>query len=501
MDSDKQYDDIDSVLGDFGIDDKKEETSFKNNYTSKYEIPKTKDDSNSKTIENYIIGNFLINPQLIEEYFNLLNVDDFFFEENKELFLSIKKSLEFNNINDLDLIKEYYIKKSKLSPSECFSKIDNLISYIESINSKLDNNLIIDKYSAYIKTLKVYSADRKTKEIFRTYIKSNDKSPDDIYNNLKEVSSNVLNVYESAIVSKGGTKSVKDIMLEHFNKIRENIQNDSDEIEGSYSTGFDAWDEHLGFFSDTDLIIVPGRPSMGKTALSIQLALNMAKKGVEVLYFSVEMDETDITMRLLSNLSKVSFKKIKSLDLTEDESIKVEKAIAKLENLQIQINSSISNIDELKFEHKKWYNNTIKGKNKKGIVIVDYLQKLEISGRERVTRAEEISRISSTLKKDIAKKFKTPVVALAQLNRELEKRPNKRPIMSDLKESGAIEQDADYILAIYRDIVYNKTTAKENVVEIICLKNRNGPIGTILMDCDIKYNYFIELKDTQFVST
>lgn len=489
----KNYDDMDSLLDDFGAN-KKDNSK----YSVSYELPKSQDYSNSKIIENYIIGNFLVKSQLIGEYFDLLLIDDFFFEENKELFLAIKKSIDFNGVNDLGLIKEYYIKNSKLSPSECFSKIDNLISYVNEINSELDNNKIIDKYSAYVKTLKVYSADRQTKEVFREYIKTNKKSPDDIFQNLQKISNKVSEISESAIVSTGSTLSVKDIMSEHFKKIKENIKNDSDDVSVDIPTGFSLWDETIGLFSETDMVVVPGRPSMGKTAMSVQMAINLAKKGMEVLYFSVEMDKTDITMRMLSNLSKISLKKIKALDLTKEEFIKVEKAIIRLEKLPIQINNSIKTVSELKFEHKKWYNNTIKGTNKRGIFIVDYLQKLEGDGKGK-NRTEEISYISKTLK-DIAKDFKTPAVVLAQLNRDLEKRPNKRPIMSDLRESGAIEQDADYILALYRDVVYNKSTGKENEIEIICLKNRNGPIGTIYMRCDVKYNIFIESEDSKFVS-
>lgn len=488
----KNYDDMDSLLDDFGSN--KEDSS---KYSSSYKLPKTEDYSNSKIIENYIIGNFIVKSQLIVEYFDLLTIDDFFFEENKELFLAIKKSIEFNGVNDLGLIKEYYIKNSKLSPSECFSKIDSLISYANKVNSELDNNKIIDKYLAYVKTLKVYSADRQTKEIFREYIKTNKKSPDDIFQNLQKISNKVTDISESAVVSTGSTLSVKDIMSEHFNKVKENINNNNNESVDT-PTGFDLWDSTIGSFSETDMVVIPGRPSMGKTAISIQLALNLARKGIEVIYFSIEMDKTDITMRMLSNLSKVNFKKIKDLNLTSEEFIKVEEAIHKLNKLPILINNSIKTISELKLEHKKWYNNTIKGTDKKGVFITDYLQKLEDNGKWK-TRTEEISYISKVLK-DIAKEFKTPAIVLAQLNRELEKRPNKRPIMSDLRDSGAIEQDADYILMLYRDVVYNKSTGKENEIEIICVKNRNGPIGTIYMKCDVKYNIFIESEDSKFVS-
>ena len=494
----KNYDEMNDFLNDFGA---KENTQYEpkenNTYSSRYELPKTPDSSNSKNIENYIIGNYLLKFQLIGEFFEILLVDDFFFDENKELFLAINKSLEFNGVNDLGLIKEYYIKNSKLTPSECFSKIDSLISYTNNINSEMDNDKIIEKYSAYIKILKVYSADRKTKNVFREYIKTNKKSPDDIFNGLQEISKRVTDISESAVVSTGTTLSVKDIMSEHFNKIKENINNNNN-ASVNITTGFDLWDDTIGSFSETDMVVIPGRPSMGKTALSIQLAINLAKKGIEVIYFSIEMNETDITMRMLSNLSKISFKKIKELDLTSEESVKVEDAIQKLGKLPIKINNSIKTISELKLEHKKWYNNTIKGTNKKGVFITDYLQKLEDKGKWK-TRTEEISYISKTLK-DIAKDFKTPAVVLAQLNRELEKRPNKRPIMSDLRDSGAIEQDADYILMLYRDIVYNKTTAKENEIEIICVKNRNGAIGTIYMKCDVKYNIFIESEESKFVS-
>jgi replicative DNA helicase len=256
------------------------------------------------------------------------------------------------------------------------------------------------------------------------------------------------------------------------------------------ATGFIDLDKQTSGLQKGDLVIVAGRPSMGKTALALNIAENVAlAEGLPVVVFSMEMSGEQLASRLLGSVGRVDQSRMRTGKLQDDEWPRVTDAIARLSNTQILIDEtgSLSSL-ELRARARRIARNfggTL------GLVVIDYLQLMSGSGAEN--RATEISEISRSLK-SLAKELQCPVVALSQLNRGLEQRPNKRPIMSDLRESGAIEQDADLIMFIYRDEVYHPdTTTDKGIAEIIIGKQRNGPIGTVRLSWQGPYTKFDNL--------
>lgn len=246
-----------------------------------------------------------------------------------------------------------------------------------------------------------------------------------------------------------------------------------------------------------DLIIVAARPSMGKTTFAMNLAEGVLfHENLPVVVFSMEMPAESIVMRLLSSWGQINQTHLRSGQMSEDEWVKMMGAITHLQEKQLYIDDSTAlPPSELRSRCRRIAKNH---DGKMGMVIVDYLQLMKVPNLSG-NRVEEISEISRSLKA-LARELNCPVVALSQLNRSLENRPNKRPIMSDLRESGAIEQDADLITFIYRDEVYNENSDHKGVAEIIIGKQRNGPIGTVRLGFEGQYTRFVNLTPEMYMS-
>jgi len=242
-------------------------------------------------------------------------------------------------------------------------------------------------------------------------------------------------------------------------------------------TGFADLDRMTSGFQPGDLVVIAGRPSMGKTALALNIGESVAlNTGMPVAVFSMEMGASQLAMRLIGSVGRLDQHKLRTGRLQPDDWDKLSGALGRLNEAPILIDETPAlNAIEVRSRARR----LMKQYGKLGLVIVDYLQLMQASTQGE-NRATEISEISRAMK-SLAKELQVPVVALSQLNRSLEQRPNKRPVMSDLRESGAIEQDADVILFIYRDEVYNAETQEKGVAEIIISKQRNGPIGTVFL--------------------
>jgi replicative DNA helicase len=238
----------------------------------------------------------------------------------------------------------------------------------------------------------------------------------------------------------------------------------------------------------SDLIIIAGRPSMGKTSLALNIAENVAiEKKLPVAVFSMEMASNQLTTRLIGSVGKVDQHKMRTGQLDDDDWEKLTDALGQLNEAPIHIDEgSALNSFEVRARSRRLQRQA----GQLGLIVVDYIQLMAApGGKQGENRATEISEISRSLKA-LAKELNVPVVALSQLNRSLEQRPDKRPVMSDLRESGAIEQDADVILFIYRDEVYNPESADKGLAEIIVAKQRNGPIGRVKLTFLGQYTRF-----------
>ena len=239
----------------------------------------------------------------------------------------------------------------------------------------------------------------------------------------------------------------------------------------------------------SDLVIVAGRPSMGKTSFAMNLVENAALASDRpIMVFSMEMPAEQLVIRMLSSLGRIDQSRVRTGKLEQDDWPKLSSATEKLKDTQIFIDDTPAlTPTELRSRVRR----LVREQGDLGMIMVDYLQLMRVAGSNE-GRTAEISEISRSLKA-LAKEFKVPVVALSQLNRALEQRPNKRPVNSDLRESGAIEQDADVIMFIYRDEVYNEDSPDQGVAEIIIGKQRNGPIGTCRLSFQGQFTRFENL--------
>lgn len=257
------------------------------------------------------------------------------------------------------------------------------------------------------------------------------------------------------------------------------------------TSGLDALDTLTSGFQKSDFIVLAARPSMGKTALALNITRNAAIAGVSVGFFSLEMGAEQLVLRLLASEAEVYLQKIRNSDLNSDEWTKITCAVADLSERKIFIDdSSAQTILDIRTKARK-----LKIDHNIQLLIVDYLQLIQANGRHE-NRHQEVSAISRALKA-LAKELSIPIIALSQLSRAVDSRVDKRPMLSDLRESGAIEQDADLIMFLYRDIVYNQDAEDPASAELIIGKQRNGPIGTVHLTYQREYTNFVESRSNE----
>ena len=254
------------------------------------------------------------------------------------------------------------------------------------------------------------------------------------------------------------------------------------------STGYKSFDEKLGGFKRGDLIIVAARPSMGKTAIALNFAQNVAKKNRHVAIFSLEMSKEQLTDRLIAAAMAVDSWKLQKGKLTEDEFARMGDALETLSHSKIYLDDSPAGegLTSIKSKARR-----LKMESGLDLIVIDYLQLM--SNGNSLNRVQEVSEISRGLK-SLARELDVPVIALSQLSRQLESRPDKRPVMSDLRESGSIEQDADIIVMLYRDDYYNEFSETPGVTNVLIRKNRNGPIGQVDLKFEKSQQKFYEIE-------
>ncbi|MGY2487808.1 replicative DNA helicase [Cupriavidus sp. CP313] len=292
---------------------------------------------------------------------------------------------------------------------------------------------------------------------------------------LDEAESKVFAIAEEGSRGQKGFQEIQPLLTQVVERIDELYHRDSTTDVTGVPTGFIDLDKMTSGMQPGDLVIVAGRPSMGKTAFSLNIGEHVAvEQGLPVAVFSMEMAGTQLAMRMLGSVGRLDQHRLRTGRLLDEDWPRLTHAIQRMNDTQLFIDETPAlNTMELRARSRRLARQC----GQLGLIIIDYLQLMSGSGGGE-NRATEISEISRSLK-GLAKELNCPVIALSQLNRSLEQRPNKRPVMSDLRESGAIEQDADVILFIYRDEVYNPDSQDKGTAEIIIGKQRNGPIGTV----------------------
>ena len=300
---------------------------------------------------------------------------------------------------------------------------------------------------------------------------------------LEEAEKRVYQIAEQDMRGRGGFQDIKDLLTKTVEEIDFLFQSEGN-VTG-VPTGFDKFDESTTGLHAGELIIVAGRPSMGKTTFAMNIAENAAiGHKTPVAVFSMEMPGEQLAMRMISSLGRIDQHHIRTGQLTDEDWPRITSAVHMLSEARLFIDDTPAmSPGEVRARARR-----LKRKHGLGLVVVDYLQLMQVAGGSE-NRATEISEISRGLKA-LAKELEVPVIALSQLNRSLEQRTDKRPIMSDLRESGAIEQDADLIVFIYRDEVYNEDSPDKGMAEIIIAKQRNGPIGKSVLTFLGKYTKF-----------
>ncbi len=415
--------------------------------------------------EMSILGSCFLSTYALDKVCEELTSDMFYSEANKKIFESIY-SLHQNKIplDSTTLINE--IEKHENI---------NSIGGIEYLSEVIDSVITAANIDYYIDIVREKSLRRKLVEVSTSITTSAFDEETDTNEVIDDAEKNIFNVTKSR--KAGEFKTINDVMKTTQQRLEDLAKNDK-EITG-VATGFYDFDKLTSGLHENELIIIAARPAMGKTAFAVNLAVNAAinsKKNVAL--FNLEMSAEQLAMRMISAQGGIDQNKLKTGRLEHNDWKKVNEAMSELSetNLYIEDTSGIS-VSEIRAKCRRL---AAQGPGL-GLVVIDYLQLIEGSSKYAGNRQQEVSEISRSLK-TMAMELSVPVIALAQLSRSVELRENKRPIMSDLRESGSIEQDADIVAFLYRDDYYNKSASEQtniSVTELIIGKHRNGNTGTI----------------------
>lgn len=423
--------------------------------------------------ERLILGSLLNNPEIMGMLSHHLSIETFYLKSHQKIYqgslflysqgkkidyITLTTWLQDNKFNDfiedLSLISNFVNQ---------VSTIGYLEDYIALLNEKYLRRLLIDLGYGIIES--GYSTEIPVNKI------------------LPYVEQKLVLLNQNK--QKKVFSSSAEVLTQILEEIKERLK--TAKLPG-LTCSFPDFDAITQGFHNSDLIIIAGRPSMGKTAFSLSIAKNIAtnfKTGVA--FFSLEMTKQQLLYRLLSTETHISHTRLRSGRISKDEWLKINAAIEKLSNLSIYFDDSPNiSVADMEFKIKK-----LKQENEGslGIIFIDYLQLLE-DFEKTENRVQELSKITRGLKK-LARELNVPIIVLSQLSRTVETRANKRPMLSDLRESGSIEQDADLVIMLYREDYYNNTNSLEkNIIEIILAKQRNGPVGTAKLKFHPQYLYF-----------
>jgi len=419
--------------------------------------------------EQSLLGGLLLDNQAFDKIADLVTAEDFYRDDHRRIYRHLARLIEHAKPADVVTVAE------SIEASEDKDRTGGP-AYLGSLAQNTPSALNIRRYAELVRERSV----QRRLITVATEIAESALTPSgkEIGQLLDEAESRILEVGERGQRGTQGFESIQPVLARVFERIDHLYHQENKSDVTGQQTGFADLDERTAGLQEGELIIVAGRPSMGKTAFALNMAEHVAvKSGIPVAIFSMEMGARQLAMRLLGSIARVDQHKMRTGRLNDEEWSKLSTAMGKLHDAPIFIDETGAlNALELRTRARRVHRQC----GKLGLVVVDYLQLMSASNQnQNENRATEISEISRSLKA-LAKELSVPVVALSQLNRALETRNEKRPMMSDLRESGAIEQDADVILFIYRDEVYfpDKPDAKGKA-EVIIGKQRNGPIGTV----------------------
>jgi len=409
--------------------------------------------------EKAVLSAMLLNEENISNVSDFLIADDFFNRAHQIIYQALIDLSRAGKKIDLLILQDHLKAKNE---------IENIggLMYLVNLQEDIPSLGLIEQHAKII----------KEKSVLRTLIYSSAEIISSCYEHSSNDINEVIDLAEKKIfqvsskVSSEGFVAISDLLKTTFKNLA-NVKSLRDGVTGVPS-GFAKFDDMTSGMQRGDLLILAARPSMGKTAIALNMALNAWKADFSVAIFSLEMSSEQLVLRMLSSETQIPHQKIRNATISSEEWMTLTNVAAQLAEAKIFIDDcAYATVMEIRAKARK-----LKAKHDINLIIVDYLQLLR-GGQRFENRTQEISMISRSLKA-LAKELDVPILAISQLSRSLESRMDKRPMLSDLRESGAIEQDADVVFFVYRDVVYNPDTENPDIAEVIIGKHRNGPIGS-----------------------
>lgn len=426
--------------------------------------------------EQAVLGAIFLEPESLLVASEILTPEDFYRVSHQKIFACMLSLNEEGKAVDIVTVTDELQAENQL---------ENVggISYLTELAGAVPTAANIEYYARIV----------AEKSLLRRLIKTATdiardgyEREDDVESLLAEAERKILEI--SNRNRTGDFQNIRDVLVKTYDYI-ELLHSRKDEVTG-IPTGFYELDRMTAGFQKNDLIIVAARPSVGKTAFALNIATNVATKTDQnVAIFSLEMGAEQLVMRMLSSVGNINSQNLRTGNLTDEDWKKLTMAMGTLSNSGIFIDDTPGiRVADIRAKCRR-----LKQEHGLGMVIIDYLQLIQGNRRNVENRQQEVSEISRSLK-ELARELEVPVIALSQLSRSVEQRQDKRPMMSDIRESGSIEQDADIVAFLYRDDYYDQETENKNIIEIIIAKQRNGPTGTIQLAFAKEFNKFVNLE-------
>lgn len=412
--------------------------------------------------ERSVIGSLLVDKDAIVKISDFLHGDDFYHDAHKIIYEGIVSLYDKRVPLDIVTLSSFLEDSNHL-------QVIGGSSYLAELANEVPTSTHIFQYGSIV----------KQKSVLRKLILAGDtikglgfKEGDEVEILIDKAEKALFSVSQLHIEDK--FVHIKDVLGKTYEKISDLHDPEAKDKYRGVSTGFRDLDNILSGFQPSDLVVLAARPSMGKTALALNIAQNMAKKGNSIGLISLEMSKEQLVERMFCSLLSVDSWKLRTGKLSDDDFSRIGNIMDEMNNMKIYIDDTVGgSIAELKAKARR-----LKMENGLDVLIIDYLQLMSGSASYQSNRVQEISEISRSLK-ELARDLSVPIVALSQLSRAVEMRPSKVPQLSDLRESGAIEQDADVVMMLYREDYYEEDSARPGLTDIYIRKHRNGPIGRI----------------------
>ena len=426
--------------------------------------------------EQAVLGSMLTDQDAVIDAIEVLKPEDFYREDNKYIYEAILNL--YNKAEPIDIITV----KSELISMGKFEVIGGF-EYLGILPDKVP---LVANAERYIKIVEEKSLLRQLIKASNELIDLGYAQNEDVEMVMDQAEKKIFNIMQGK--NQKGFSVIKDVLIESFAEI-EKLYNQKEPITG-VPTGFADLDYKTAGLHNSDLVLVAARPAMGKSAFALNIASNAAINAkVPVAIFNLEMSKSQLVNRMLCSEAMVDSNKIRTGKIEEDDWGKLATALGPLSEAPIYIDDTAGiSIAEIRAKCRK-----LKLEKNIGLIVIDYLQLIQGSGKRNASREQEISEISRSLK-ILAKELDVPVIALSQLSRAAEQRQDHRPMLSDLRESGAIEQDADIVMFLYRDDYYNPDTEKKNIAEVILAKHRAGSTGTVELYWMGSYTKFANIE-------